>query len=238
MKLRKAILDTAREAQSTGWDIVFIIVGRERVGKSMLLLHCLDYLGVEKLDGCLTQYGWQFHKIVNKAGFDQVVALDEAAEALFSRDALKKENKRLVKTFQTCGYKRLITFFVLPNFNFIDKYFRTHRISGLFNVFKRGRYNFFDRRRFESQILKLGYIPTEIYKSDSFTDYKGKLRKDYDLIKHEFVFNPKTKPIEEKKNKVNIDGIKEAVASMKQPTPEVDMVELVKKVTNGRNREL
>lgn len=188
MKLRKAVLEGARLAQSRKFDIVFLVTGRERRGKSVLLLHCLDDLGVKSLDGCLTLYGFKFHETVHNAGFDQVVALDEAGEALFSRDSMKEENKRLVKTFQTCGYKRLITFLVLPNMKFIDRYFREHRIDGLFNVYERGKFNFFDRKRIEREIFKWRYIPIERHKSDSFTDYKGRLRAEYDRLKHEFVF--------------------------------------------------
>ena len=194
MKQRKAILAQAREAQLKKFDVVFLITGRERRGKSVFLLHCLDDLGVPSLKGVLTLYGSEFHEIVHTAGFDQVVALDEAGEALFSRDSLKVENKRLVKTFQTCGYKRLITFLVMPNMKFIDRYFREHRIDGLFNVYARGKVNFFDRKRIETEIFRFKHVPVEVYKSDSFTDYQGKLREEYDRIKHEFVFARKVEP--------------------------------------------
>lgn len=176
-------MDIAKAKQKLNHDSVFVIVGRERVGKSTLMMHCVDYLGGDISSISLDKLG--FVKALYNAKEKGVVVLDEAGDTLFSRDALNSFNKDIVKTYSVIGGQRLITFLVLPDFFMLDRYFREHRVRALFFVFKRGRYSVYCPHEIKSIILKGDkYIPRKaVVYADSFPDYKGRLLDDYLKLK-------------------------------------------------------
>lgn len=187
--LYKRVLDFAKEKQDEDYDSVFIIVGRERRGKSTLMLHMIEHLGKKSCKGVVSMDGKDFETHLYKSQHKDVVVMDEAGAVLFSRDAMKKTSKGLIKIFQQIGAKNLITIFCLPKVDYIDRYFREHRIDGLFNVFQRGYYNFFDRKQIENIIFKKHYVPVWVKKAHYFGKYKGCLKADYDQMKKDLIFS-------------------------------------------------
>ena len=182
MKQAMEIIKVALAKQEKNFDSVFVIVGKERVGKSMLMLHLAEECDADITDISLDRDGF-INILVNSQplGF---ACLDEAGDALFSRDAMTTFNKLLVKAFMVIGGQRLITFLVLPDFFSLDTYFRKHRVRGLFHVIKRGRYQFHDQKAIQKIINKGDrYIPVKPYGTDSFPDYKGRLLKPYQQLK-------------------------------------------------------
>jgi hypothetical protein len=188
-KPHELILDIAREKQKDDWDSVFLVTGREGVGKSTFVLTCLDYLGVKSCKGVVAMDGETFLNNLASADYNGVVVSDEAGESLFSRDAMSKVTKTLVKIFIQIRAKRLITFLVLPNIAYIDKYFRTHRVSAMFHVYRRGQYIAFSRKTMEKTVFKNGYIPVKqrLKQGGYYPKYSGQLKKEYDILKDKVI---------------------------------------------------
>lgn len=117
-------------AQANAWDQVVVITGRERSGKSDFALHLVYRLMDEKGDP-LQNIAWTHEefadKVLNAKMFD-IVWMDEAGEALFSQEWMKKEQKELVRAFLRSGIKRLIPIIVLPHISLLNKQLRERRV--------------------------------------------------------------------------------------------------------------
>lgn len=181
------IIDIAKEMQAEDTDSIFLVVGLEGSGKSHLVLNFMDYLNATMKNISLDKE--DFLKSLSDIEDGSCFQFDEAGDGLFSRDALSKTNKDLVKTFMVIRAKRLIGFMCLPSFFMLDTYFRRHRVRGLFYVYQRGRVSFFDRECIDKIIFKceryqriFGVRP--IF-TDSFPRYKGRLLEDYNKKKAE-----------------------------------------------------
>lgn len=196
------IVDVAVEDQDADYDTCFCIVGKERVGKSNLLLHIMDYLGRDIEDICLE--GSDFMKRLYNVEEAGVVALDEAGDSMFSRDAMTSQTKQFVKLYQAIGGKRLITFLVLPQFFMLDKYFRETRVDSLFYVYARGRYVFYSPSRLK-KILQDGKIPMpprNSYRRKYYPKYEGRLLEPYQKLKRKKIQEilKKAQPKDDKKD--------------------------------------
>lgn len=179
MKSLIRILEIAKEKRLKKFDSVFVVCGMEGSGKSTLMLHGMDYLGAEPWQIALDRVN--FVKAIWKTKKQEQACLDEAGDALFSRDALSDFNKDLVKTYMVIRGKGLITFLVIPDFFLLDRYFREHRVRGLFYTYRRGKFLFYTRKEIK-KIISSGdrFIPMKpLYKSDSFPDYTGRLLQPY-----------------------------------------------------------
>lgn len=215
-KPHEVILDLIREKQKDNWDAVILVTGKEGVGKSSLVLTCLDYLGIKSCKGTVAMNGNQFMEILVDADYGGVIVSDEAGESLFSRDAMSTVTKTLVKVFIQIRAKRLLTFLVLPNIAYIDKYFRTHRVTCMFHVYRRGYYVVFDRKTMDRTVFKNGYLPVKQYLKQHgyFPKYTGGLKAEYDILKDKVVRGLGKKPAFEVDNKTKAIILKEAGLSV------------------------
>lgn len=188
MEKVKKILDIAVEKQKEDCDSVFVVVGRERSGKSTFTLHCMDYLGAtpDQIVVDKNKLGETLKKLKDGDAFH----FDEAADGLFSKDAQSWWNKNLEKLFMIAGAKKLITFLVIPDFFLLSPYFREKRISGLFIIKKRGVVCFYTKRKIDYiNYLHKRYRIDRINVSESFYDffpnYEGRLLAEYLVKKNE-----------------------------------------------------
>lgn len=182
MKRVECILEIAKEMQGKDCDSVFIVVGRERSGKTHFVLSCIDYLGAgeESIVVDKKELGESMSQLKDCG----VLHFDEAADGLLSKDGMNKWNKELERLFMIIGAKRLITFIVIPDFFLLSPYFRKHRVVGLFWVYKRGGVAFYDKYKIEKinyyhdryKITKFTVRPS-FY--DRFYIYKGRLLEAY-----------------------------------------------------------
>lgn len=203
-------LEIAKKAQEKDCDSVFVVVGRERSGKSHLTLNCDDYLGAE--DKSIVVDKFKLGECLGTLNDCDVFHYDEAADGLFTKDAMNKWNKELEKLFMIIGQKRLISFLLIPDFFMLSPYFRKHRIVGLFWVYARGKVAFYDRHGVE----KINYNHDRNKNSkinggrplyyDTFPIYNGRLMPGYKIKKDDkvksligtFTTNTEVKPAPQK----------------------------------------
>jgi len=69
--------------------------------------------------------------------------IDEGALFLFSREAMGKNNKMLIKLLTISRQLNLHLIICIPNFYIIDTYIREHRVNSLFHIKCRGRFKYF-----------------------------------------------------------------------------------------------
>ena len=131
------------------WDGVFIIDGLERVGKSTLGLSCAYYLS----DGNFTVKnvcadGDDAIRKIESFPDKSVLLIDEGSLIFNSRDAMKKEQKKLIKILNVVGQKNMIFIIVLPSFFDLAKSIALRRSKFLLhcytdNSLQRGRFAYF-----------------------------------------------------------------------------------------------
>ena len=147
------------ELKKKDWDLVIIVDGKERAGKSKFA----QTIGIS-IDStlCLPRIVFtpeEFHESVVQANPGEVIILDEAMTAFFSRAAMSKTNISLVRMLAECGQRNLIIIIVLPSIFVLDSYLALHRASCLFHIYtdkknQRGFFKFYDRRRKKQLYIK------------------------------------------------------------------------------------
>lgn len=145
----KDYMDKCLYLQKRDFDVCFQITGAEGSGKSTLGMVALDYLssGTATMDNIAFSGTDAFHKL-EKLPNKSIFILDEAGMSLSSRDWATKEQKRLIRIFQTIRQKNMILILISPSFFEINKYFSCHRTKFLFLTyvranFKRGNFAIF-----------------------------------------------------------------------------------------------
>lgn len=192
MKEIVRLLRAVKRAHEDGHDTVWIITGMEGMGKSNLLLDIIDSWG--RLVGIrftietvgLTPAQW-VNAISTSPERYGVPSFDEAGDGLLSRDAMADFNKDVIKMYTVIRGKGLFTILVLPSFWYLDKFFRMHRVKGLFYVYGRGRVAFWNRRQIKIMTMR-GEDQQDVWcvrpsLRDRFPLYKGELLEDYQRLK-------------------------------------------------------
>lgn len=141
-------------------DMVIAITGEEGSGKSTLGL-CLSLVANHAFDIDLDIL-YTVEDITERlktVGRYQTLLLDEAVEFAFSRNAMKRDQKKVIQTFMQVRQKNLFFILLIPNFSDMDKYFRKWRIKRWLHVKERGTY--------------LSHSPSRnLYSSDIFWEQK------------------------------------------------------------------
>ena len=206
MKQIRHLLRTCYKAHKDHQDTVLIITGNEGIGKSNLLLDIIEEwehitgetFTIENVG--LTQEQW-IHAISIAKKEVGIAPFDEAGDGLLSRDAMSDFNRDVVKMYIVIRGLSLLTVLVLPSFWYLDKFFRMHRVRGLFFVYSRGRVAFWNKRQVKKIIMK-GDDNQDVWVAkpsfrDSFPFYTGHLREGYDKRKAEKIASV-TKAMKEK----------------------------------------
>lgn len=120
-------------------DRVYIIDGRERVGKSTFAFQQMGYLDpdafkdVETFLSRVCISAEEFNETARSIK-NGVVIFDEGFRGFSSRSALSKTNKLLIQTLMEMGQNNNILFIVLPSFFLLDMYPAMLRSNGLFHL--------------------------------------------------------------------------------------------------------
>lgn len=132
-------------------DVICVIYGREGVGKSTLAIVLADHL--MKKQGKKLDVRKNIHYTVDdfqNAIFNgspgDVHIIDESILFAFSREAMAKDNKRLVKILATCRSQNQIILFCIPNIHTLDSYLREHRTVCGLQVTSRGKFRVWPKR--------------------------------------------------------------------------------------------
>lgn len=136
-------------------DVVLVIDGAERIGKSVCGIGTIGwYCSDGKLtlkDVCLTPE--EFAQRVRTAQKYDVIIFDECYLGLAAADTMRSYNRILKQMLVTCGQKNLFLILILPSVFDISKYVALHRASGLVHCFKhkgkRGFFAFYNHQRLQ-----------------------------------------------------------------------------------------
>lgn len=111
------------------WDALIIIDGKERSGKSTLMLKLARLIDPDfKLTNIVYRHGNLVDKIYSLPPYS-VVVHDELGLDAFTRDAMSRTNKELVKAMMVCGDQNKCLIACMPNYWWLDTYLRDHRTS-------------------------------------------------------------------------------------------------------------
>lgn len=75
-----------------------------------------------------------FLNIIDEAQPGDTILLDEGAIFLFSREAMGKDNRKVIKLFNLIRQLRLHIIVCIPRFKTIDSYVREHRVDTLIHI--------------------------------------------------------------------------------------------------------
>lgn len=145
----KTKLDNVKHILSKNWDAVILIDGKERSGKSTLAFTCAWYLSDMKLT--LENICKDTNDCIEKIGNlpdKSVVFVDEGSLSFSSKDAMKSEQRKLMKILDVVGQKNLCIIIVLPSFFELAKAIACRRSRFLLHVYtdqelNRGRFSYF-----------------------------------------------------------------------------------------------
>lgn len=144
-------LTIAKKMMKKDFDMVCVIDGMERAGKSVLAMQIAKFFDESFCLERVTFTGAEFRKQVRDADRFQAVVLDEGMTALFSRASMSKGNINIVRLLAEIGQKNLYIIIVLPSFFVLDMYAAIHRSRFLIHVYSkkltRGFFQFYNMER-------------------------------------------------------------------------------------------
>ena len=132
-----------RKKLNDDYDHITVITGKEGTGKSTFAnkLACLVSPGIGINHVCYKPL--DLVAAMETASKGDTIWIDEGALFLFSREAMGKNNKMLIKLLTISRQLNIHLMICIPNFYIIDTYIREHRVSSLFHIKRRGRYRYF-----------------------------------------------------------------------------------------------
>ena len=158
----KQIVDIVKQ-QNVDWFIV--VEGGEGVGKTTLALNIFAMICelsghnlvitidnnliydeeqllafIAKLDDCGDE------NAVIRTKF-QPILMDEGANILLNRESMQQKRAYILKFFNVMRFLNYIVIICTPNFQFLDKNVRTHRVKSVFRVESRGTYWYYDKNQ-------------------------------------------------------------------------------------------
>lgn len=151
----KKKLDHGTEIIKDNWDLIFIVDGLERSGKSTLAITCGGYLA-DRLGTPFTINNISKDSADAKSKLEHlpdrsVLIIDEGSLVFSSRDSGRKEQKELIKILNVIGQKNMVLIIVLPSFFRLNDYISIDRARFLLHVYSttqngkevRGRFCYF-----------------------------------------------------------------------------------------------
>jgi hypothetical protein len=121
-------------------DLIVVITGDERTGKSTLAFLMASYMDPLFDPSVQTTFsGGDFSRVGSKLGKYRAVVLDEAIHGGFSRDAPTEANKKLAKFLTVCGERNLIGIICWPKLRWLDPILKEHRCKWNLHVEHRYR---------------------------------------------------------------------------------------------------
>jgi len=133
-------------------DFIMVIDGREGRGKSTLALVIANYL----MNGNFN-ISWicfsppEFYKcldLTKETGAGQVIIIDEGENLLFTREAMGRRNKEMIKTIMQDTRRRgTIIIINIPDIMEIDKYLKHGRLGAYIHIIRRGFFAAYDHAK-------------------------------------------------------------------------------------------
>lgn len=177
------------------WDTIWIIAGEEGVGKSGLGKHIAE-IWYNLLDGQCTADKVKFIAL-DKQDFVtglkdisryQMQIYDEAGE-LSNMRQMDKFNHMITQAYRVIRGENLFTILILPSVFDLNPFFTTRRARALIQVYKRGQFAFYNRKRLRKIVEINRYYKVKNVQRvpplfrDKFSIYKGILEEGYEQKK-------------------------------------------------------
>jgi len=187
-------LMTAKQRMTEDWDMVFIVDGKERSGKSCFAFQIAKFFN-ESFD--LPNIVFEPDKFLSNISTvpkGTAIVYDEAFAGLNTRQVMSRTNIQIIKTLTECGFRNLILIIVLPSFFLLDKYVPLFRSRALFHVYadknmRRGQFTFYnDEKMLQLYIRGRDYYNYNAEKANFFGSYTGKWvvnKEEYEKLKKE-----------------------------------------------------
>ena len=147
----KKNLDLAKKVVKKDWDMIFIIDGAERAGKSNLAQQIAYYVDPTLNLDRIVFTPEQFEQAVLNAEKYQAIIWDEAVTGADSGQTLTNMWKAVKKMLVQMGQKNLYVFILIHSFFDLTKYLALWRSRALIHVyhdrFSRGYFKFYNEER-------------------------------------------------------------------------------------------
>jgi len=147
-------------------DWFLVIAGTEGVGKTTLALDIFAELcelnGYDMREMLETNLMYdedemlQFLSMLEPNKKYQPIMMDEGANILLNRESMYVKRAYILKFFNVMRFLNFITIICTPNFNFLDKNVREHRVKSMFYVPQRGVYWYYDKDQINRMIMNSG----------------------------------------------------------------------------------
>lgn len=170
----KGILDKIKVSVTKDMDLIILVDGPERAGKSTLAQQCAAYcdptFNISRI--CFTPD--EFRKAVMAAEPGQAIVYDEAYTGLNSRGTMSVINRALVSLLAEIGQKNLIIFVAMPTFFDLDKYVAIWRSKVLLHVYTGDNFERGYFAAYNDTTKKYLYI-----EGKKFYEYKGRVKPNF-----------------------------------------------------------
>lgn len=183
----KQNLDVAKKVIKKDWDMIFIVDGAERGGKSNLAQQAAYYCDPSLTLDRIVFTPKQFEEAVLNAKPGQAIIWDEAVTGADAGQTITNIWKVLKKMMVQMGQKNLFVFIVIHSFFDLTKYLALWRTRALIHVyhdkFERGYFQFYNEER-----KKYLYV-----KGKKFYEYRlgrpnfiGRFKKGYCVSEYDY----------------------------------------------------
>lgn len=163
----KKNLDIYLDAMQQNDDIVIVVDGPERSGKSQRIRqigkYCADYLGTKFSDANIHQDLNEYIKFSIESPQYTVCILDESRSMLNKKSSMTKESKRFTNFLSECGKYNQIHIIALPAFHDLNNYIVLWRMKFLIHITK-----WFEESNTTKSGFKLARGKFKLYMNDNY----------------------------------------------------------------------
>ena len=220
----KEKLDNVKRIIKKNWDCVILIDGKERAGKSTLGFTCAWYLS----DGTITIENLAKDtddaiKKIETLPDKSILMIDEGSLSFSSKDAMRNEQKKIMKILDVVGQKNLTIIIILPSFFELAKAIAVRRSRFLLHVYTdeelmRGRFAYFGEQT-KPKLYDYGrknfgsYDFPEADFVGRFTDFKVPFFEQYLLLKKASLLSALKTEIKIPKQNIRITNMRNILAA-------------------------
>ncbi len=186
-------LESVKKIIKKNWDAVILIDGQERSGKSTLGMTIGCYFDPNFNTSNMAAGMEDAARMIRDCKEGAVIMVDEGSLVFNSKDAMRKENKNLMKILDVVGQKRITFIVILPSFFDLNKQIAVRRSRFLLHVYtdkkmNRGRFMYFSNNKkpklyFNGKKNFGSYRKPRSSFRGVFTDYKPEWYDEYLKIK-------------------------------------------------------